>query len=310
MVCRHGVTKTYKLTYESVEVMHALFDKASARNRWKISSRLLKEFIEYFGQRTEQLDFYYDNGRAILTSYTEQIKDGKEILKQPLHTQVSVDVQDFEEFDAEEKTHIIISVKDFKAIVTHADTLKTGLSACYSNPNRPLQFSYQADGMHCELTLATSGDYRATPAPTTARALPSRAASRQQSTASAPPERRIAASEMAPPPQPSSRSSAHQFRQQSKAPRPPSAQHSDPDPESLFVPPGEEDRRWDPTEYRSEEDDMLGWDASADNDIGLHPTFRDGGTLARVETHDSFPEACEEGLAPTQRLSQMHGLFS
>lgn len=72
-----GVTKTYKLTYESVEIMHALFDKQSAQNRWSIHSSALKEAIEYFGPRTEQLDIYAENGRVTYTSFTEKISNGK-----------------------------------------------------------------------------------------------------------------------------------------------------------------------------------------------------------------------------------------
>jgi cell cycle checkpoint control protein RAD9A len=71
------VLKTYKLTYESVEVMHALFDKGAATNKWRISSKPLKEFIEHFGPRTEQLDIYQENGKATFTSYTEKIAEGK-----------------------------------------------------------------------------------------------------------------------------------------------------------------------------------------------------------------------------------------
>lgn len=72
-----GVTKTYRLTYESIEVMHALFDKNAAKNKWTISASVLRSFIEYFGAATEQLDMYSENGRAQFTSYTEKIMDGK-----------------------------------------------------------------------------------------------------------------------------------------------------------------------------------------------------------------------------------------
>lgn len=77
LTCNAGVTKTYKLTYESVEVMHALFDKQSANNKWTIHSSALKEAIEYFGPKTEQLDIYADDGRVTYTSFTEKISNGK-----------------------------------------------------------------------------------------------------------------------------------------------------------------------------------------------------------------------------------------
>jgi cell cycle checkpoint control protein RAD9A len=58
-------------------VVHAIFDKKRTQNTWGIQSKLLREFIEYFGPRTEQLDIFAENGRATFTSYTEKITDGK-----------------------------------------------------------------------------------------------------------------------------------------------------------------------------------------------------------------------------------------
>ena len=69
--------KTYRLTYESVEVARAVFDVDSAQNHWIISSKVLREFIEYFGPKTEQLDVYSENGKATFLTYTEKITDGK-----------------------------------------------------------------------------------------------------------------------------------------------------------------------------------------------------------------------------------------
>jgi cell cycle checkpoint control protein RAD9A len=53
--------------------MHALFDRTQATNHWSIKSGYLKEFIDYFGPRTEQLDFYYENDQITFTSFTEKI---------------------------------------------------------------------------------------------------------------------------------------------------------------------------------------------------------------------------------------------
>lgn len=72
-----GVIKTYKLTYESVEVMHALFDKNTAKNTWTISASTLRSFAEYFGANTEQLDISSEGERTTITSYTEKIMNGR-----------------------------------------------------------------------------------------------------------------------------------------------------------------------------------------------------------------------------------------
>lgn len=80
MVCTHGVTKTYRLTYESVEVMHALFDRASATNRWSIRAAYLREFVDFFAPKAEQLDVYCDAGEGKVTflSFTEKIVNAKQ----------------------------------------------------------------------------------------------------------------------------------------------------------------------------------------------------------------------------------------
>lgn len=70
------MTKTYRLTYEPVEIMHALFDRNAASQGWKIAARVLREYIEFFGPKTEQLDLVAQDGKAIFTSFTEKVTNG------------------------------------------------------------------------------------------------------------------------------------------------------------------------------------------------------------------------------------------
>lgn len=213
----------------------------------------------------------------------------------------------------QENMHVVISVKDFKAIVTHAETLRGPISANFSFPTRPLQFCYQNAGMHCEFTLMTSGDYRGASSTPNPQFISNRSSSRQPSIAPvAAPSR--GAPEMPPPARPtvSKPLSSQRERMQAKAQAvQPSAGEPDPDPESLFIP-GDDDNTWDPPNYEhEEEEEMLGWDASNDNPSGsFHPTFRDSGRVARPQEKRALPaHASQDGLEPTQRLSQLHGMF-
>jgi cell cycle checkpoint control protein RAD9A len=309
MVCNQGIIKTYKLTYEAVDVMHALFDRNVAKNRWSLNSGAVKEYIEYFGTKTEMLDIFAgEDGRCVFKSYTEKITNGKEILKHPLVTAVAVNTSDFDDFNVQPGLHIIISVKDFKAIVLHADTLKTSLKAYYSQPTRPLQFSYGYDGLLCEFTLMTSGDYNAAPhTPTSApEALSSRQISRATSANTERTDTRSMRSDMLPPIEPASRRD-----RSTRLGKPTSQQNSvQHDPESLFVPDPkdarrreeEEDSAWAPLDYEKEE--TLGWDASASHDASVFPTFRDSGSVSRTNTVEN-----SEVFEPTQRVSQIKGLW-
>ena len=60
-----------------MEIMHALFDRSAAMQGWRISSRVMREYVEFFGPKTEQLDLVAQDGKAIFTSFTEKIQDGK-----------------------------------------------------------------------------------------------------------------------------------------------------------------------------------------------------------------------------------------
>ncbi|KAI9659904.1 MAG: hypothetical protein M1821_001256 [Bathelium mastoideum] len=273
-----GVTKTYKLTYESVEVMQALFNKSAAPNIFQISAKMLKEYSEYFAPKAEQLGIYAEDGRVTFASFTEKIMEGKgishvkpkctflmqaliEILKQPLHTAVSIDIKDFEEYSAEEKIHIIISVKDFKAIASHAESLGVALRAQYSQPNRPLQFSYSTGGMKCEFTLMTTGNSRSSSIPRQTEAATERAQTRSSeapSTRST--NRSTGRSELAPSAAPASRVISRQ-RSLGNASRAVPLR-PDPDSNSLFVPAADDDSWWQPLEEQEEHGDYLGWDAS------------------------------------------------
>ena len=215
-----------------------------------------------------------------------------EILKHPLQTSVAIDELDFEEFAVEDKLRIGISVKDFKAIVTHADTLKSSISAHYSYPTRPLQLTYQGHGMQCDFTLMTIGEYRggsATPALTNMRngsvAVSERRSSRPISRpASRPPSgllsrqtsrqpsenasdyQQQAPNHMPPPAEPASRSFVRELpSQNSHRPSPPPPKASV-DTQSLFLPADddEDEQKWGERNYE-EEEDTLGWNANADS---------------------------------------------
>jgi cell cycle checkpoint control protein RAD9A len=184
-----------------------------------------------------------------------------EILKQPLHTTIAIDTLEFAEFSVEEQLHIVISVKDFKSIITHAGITNTIVKALYSRPSCPMQLTYSDEGMVTEFILMTIGEVRGasqTPVPNASRAGSKRPASRQalEATSSS---KRNATSEMPPPASAAPSRGREAAKNQISRPSPPPPQpsiHSN----ELFMSPGEDDdHRWDPL---NEEDDdaMLLWD--------------------------------------------------
>lgn len=207
-------------------------------------------------------------------------------MKQPLETSIAIDILDFEEFNVEEQIHIGISVKDFKAIVMHAETLKTSITALYSHPTRPMQLAYREKGMLCEFTLMTIGDYRGgstTPAPaviqnssTASTSVATSTTSIYRNTPAAQTERQPShqpsaqgyqqdiSKAMPPPEQPASRSFTKEPPSQKPSRPSPPPPKASLDAESLFLPTEEdEERKWGERTF-DEDEDILGWDSNAD----------------------------------------------
>ena len=313
--CRQGIEKKYRLYYEAGEVLHASFDEPTSQNSWTVSSRTLRDVVEYFGRKTEHLDWCYQDGKVTFTSYTEKVQNGKEILRQPMHTSVALERKDFNLFNVQEGLHVGIIVKDFRSIVAHAETMKVDVSSRYSRGNRPMQISYGSGGVAAEFTLMTRTTSSNVPSAsrnsTPARDLSLRGTSQTPSPVrqpSVPATTQTAPTDMPPPSmRPSARSaplqaSLNKGSSTDEAPAPSASLN----PDSLFIPADDDDQQWDEPNYE-EAPDIVTWDNASDS-----------ASLRRIRDSesDSFVSALQDSrkrtfdeVAPTQRLSQVKGLF-
>ncbi len=338
MICRHGVIKTYKLTYEPTNVLRANFDSGSSPNYWTTSARTLRDIVEYFGAKTDQLDWSFEKGKVNFTSYTEKVTDGRDIFKQPMHTSVAIERKDFNGFSVQEGLHIGIVVRDFRAIVSHADALGANVTSKYSRGNRPMQVAYENDGILCEFTLmtreqsATVSSARNSRTSTPARDLSVRPAQLAKASQMAPhptdqdPTPTPSATIMPPPaatatlcdttrpPEASHFKGTMKQAHQPSRPCSPPAPSATLDQHSLFFPAGEDEHFWDEHDHETtEQEDFVTWDASgrgsATSEAGRRIRDNEPTTSfqGRRPPKKQVPKVQE--LAPTQRLSQLKGLF-
>lgn len=213
------------------------------------------------------------------------------VLKKPLQTSIAVEADEFDDIDVEDKLHIVISVKDFRAIIQHAGIAGNDVSARYSIPARPIQLSYTGDAISCEFLIMTVGERGSNPTQRTKKGRKNaaqntgpRLEATSRRTSVAPSESQPPRPQVPPPasrpqqltPQMSvarasaSRIGAFDLRPSQKPP-PPATMRS----ESLFV----EDEGWEPINYDedAEEEDnaRLGWDHSADPVSPMIPSAPD-----------------------------------
>ncbi|KAK2001176.1 hypothetical protein LX36DRAFT_737131 [Colletotrichum falcatum] len=326
LLFRNGVTSTHRLPFEVAVPVHAKFDSDEAYHHWTIPSRTLRQLMEHFGPGVELLDINSDGEHVNFTCFTEKTTNGDEVLKKPLHTSIAIEVDEFEDIEVEDKLRIVISVKDFRAIIQHAGITGNHLSARYSSPARPIQFTYPGDGINCEFLLMTVGE-RGNPTQKTRKgkanaAHAAHAAQRQQLEAAsrrhsaapseAPqPVEQLPAQSMPPPPPAASatksavaaRTSLFDLRPSQRPP--PATMRS----EGLFV---DNDYEWEPV--RDEEDEDAEENARLEWDHSNQPSasaIHLGRATAGQNNEFEPTQASSDGLEPTQRISDVRrlGLF-
>ncbi|KAI5300219.1 hypothetical protein KEM55_008767, partial [Ascosphaera atra] len=331
------VVKTYKLTYEAIDVQHAVFDPRRASNQWWIEAQLLREIIEHFGSSAEQLDIFCTGDRAVFTSFTTKITDGKEILRQPVHTSVAIDTHDFNYLNVQSDLHLTISAKDFKAIVSHAYACKVPIVSEYSQPGKPMRLSYDIDdgSVLCEFTLMTrdagveanegnasrvteddaqtQAERIETKKPKSVTVTPQDKFLRQQQKAektrqTMSPENPPAAPTPPPPsiPAPSAIYERPPPLPLSRVDQPTQPAASLLQDQSLFVPADDNnDSLFDETHLEEEEEDILRWDAT-----GMRGENENASNLGARRDQNEDSETSETlQIPPTQNMSQIRGLF-
>ncbi|KAK3379753.1 Rad9-domain-containing protein [Lasiosphaeria ovina] len=266
IACRNGITASHSLSFEIKAPTHAKFDKTEAQNRWTISSRTLRQLMDHFGPGIELLDINTDDETRVVnfTCFTEKVQKrganaNEAVLKKPLHTNIAVEMDEFDDVQVEDKLHIIISVKDFRAILQHAQITSGELATWYSNPARPMKLSYGGDGILCEFVLMTVGEKDAmsqkhkNPRPNAAKAARPELDSVSHRDSSVTNETRQAQASAPKPPQQKTpiRPRQPQFEIRPQPMPPPASMRSD----SLFVGQADDDQLWEPVNPGEDEDE-------------------------------------------------------
>ncbi|KAG5973023.1 hypothetical protein E4U58_005870 [Claviceps cyperi] len=337
IVFRNGLTSTHRLPFEVTVPVHAKFNKQDAPYHWTISSRTLRQLMDHFGPGIEYLDINTDGDHVNFTCFSEKTISEDAVLKKPLQTSIAIEADEFDDIDVEDKLHIVISVKDFRAIIQHAGVTGNAISARYSLPAKPIHLSYSGDALSCEFLVMTVGERGKNPTQRIKKGrqstgtmtgprleavsrrtsvAPSETANhrrvQQPSQSAAPPAKSgipNATSHMSAARASASRMGAFDLRPSQRPP--PRTIRS----ESLFV----DDNGWEPV--RDEDEDAeaearLEWDHSADlkkpsvtRMAGLEDQAHVAGGERQEEREMESEEVAQSSyLEPTQKLSEVHNL--
>ncbi|RKP27773.1 Rad9-domain-containing protein [Syncephalis pseudoplumigaleata] len=139
LYCRHGVVMARHLFYEVGEPLRAIYNRQSCRHHWRVSSKILGDWMTYFQPRLGELTTVCTPTGTKLRSYDESHQTQQfQGVQAALRTELSVDITEFERYHVEAPVELTFSLKEFKVIVQLAEHLATPLSAYFEQEGSPM----------------------------------------------------------------------------------------------------------------------------------------------------------------------------
>jgi len=156
LICKHGIRKVYKLTYEVIEPIQALYNKDNAVNSMIFAPRKLMECVGNFQTQVEEISLSVSKDSILLQSFADEAAPKTKAKLQELKTRLTLDVGDFESYDISLPTCLTFCLKEFKAILTFCDAAGQSISMNFEKSGRPVLLSVKYFGVfEADFVLAT-----------------------------------------------------------------------------------------------------------------------------------------------------------
>ncbi|XP_032270742.1 cell cycle checkpoint control protein RAD9A isoform X2 [Phoca vitulina] len=152
--CRYGVRKTHNLSFQDCESLQAVFDPALCSNVLRAPARVLGEAVLPFPPALAEVTLGIGCGRrVILRSYQEE--EEAESTVKAMVTEMSIGQEDFQQLQAQEGVAITFCLKEFRGLLSFAESANLSLSVYFDAPGRPAIFAVSDSLLDGHFVLAT-----------------------------------------------------------------------------------------------------------------------------------------------------------
>ncbi|KAI8801285.1 Rad9-domain-containing protein [Cladochytrium replicatum] len=150
--CKKGVEKLHRLHFEHSQNLRAIYSK-DGKCTWTIAPKVFTDWLGNFHPKLEDVTMSCSSQFVKFRSYVEASADSR---SRTLQTEITLETESFDKFDAKIDAQITFSLKDFKSILTFAEQSNSPLSAYFSESNKPVAFStHQPTLFSADFVLAT-----------------------------------------------------------------------------------------------------------------------------------------------------------
>ncbi|XP_045039479.2 cell cycle checkpoint control protein RAD9A isoform X3 [Desmodus rotundus] len=154
--CKYGVRKTHNLSFQDCESLQAVFDPASCPHVLRAPAKVLGEAVLPFPLALAEVTLGIGRGRrVILRSYQDE-EAGSNI--KAMVTEMSIGEEDFQQLQAQEGVAITFCLKEFRGLLSFAESANLSLSVHFDTPGRPAIFAINDSLLDGHFVLATLSD--------------------------------------------------------------------------------------------------------------------------------------------------------
>ncbi|KAM9658366.1 cell cycle checkpoint control protein RAD9A isoform 2-T2 [Trichechus inunguis] len=151
--CKYGVRKIHNLSFQDCESLQAIFDPASCPHVLRAPARVLGEAVMPFAPALAEVTLGVSHGRRVtLRSYQEEEADST---VRAMVTEMSIGEEDFQQLQAQEGVAVTFCLKEFRGLLSFAESANLSLSIHFDAPGRPAIFTIEDSLLDGHFVLAT-----------------------------------------------------------------------------------------------------------------------------------------------------------
>ncbi|XP_053139289.1 cell cycle checkpoint control protein RAD9A isoform X2 [Hemicordylus capensis] len=150
--CKYGVVKTHDLSFQECESLQAVFDTGQCAHSLRAPPRLLVDAVVHFPLTLAEVTLGASPaGKVSFRSYLEEETE----LGRMMVTELCLSEDEFQAFHVKQETQVTFCLKEFRGLLSFAESSNLPLSIHFDTPGRPAIFTLEDPVLEVHLVLAT-----------------------------------------------------------------------------------------------------------------------------------------------------------